>query len=799
MTYLSTIGERVAACIGALLILALTACNHQENPAPVGSRSVAAAATTAPRELLVTQTTISGEMAIIEFNLPVDPGSVGDGFRSYLDTDEDPGGSFQPGRATATLYPNGRVLLVLAEQRTPHEVRVQLTTALKSVGGRPLARSGVGDAISLRQPGPEVVFELRYRPAPRTPLASPATAKNTPDDHGDGALDSSLLDSSSHGRIDFSGDRDWFSVLVRQGDRIQIRTESSGDTILTLFSSDGTLLAVNDDDPEGGLHSRLEHVAIEDGSLFVEVRGYQDSTPVYEIHREGTAPPEPGGTPSRGLPVRIGQIVQTTLGENDVDFFVLSLASPSEVRVDVDTSDVNLIATDAQGIAIAGEEHQVVAGDTLGAIARDYGIGYTDLAELNGIPNPNLVPVGFLLMAPERDRLTFQAPAGEVYLRVSGLAGARVPYSLSFRTGGGRPAPPAGDPDNNPAGATAINIGVIHGAAIEPSGDVDYFRVSLQAGSVYRIDLETSGDSRIRLLDPSGLELATDDDSGARRSSQLTYSPSATGPYLIEVSAYGAETLSYSLRVEPQGSDLPRPERFRLRAGADPWHIDFRLRADLFNQDLAARGLRSGDPQVDRLAKERVIDELLSFLSQKYRLGAGGEAVPGSSFRISFTAEAPHGRPGRHYSREVVGGAHQDGSRTLGVSYVDPGNRRREDNDDIGELGIFSASIHGRSSRLRPGLVPSDLRYLDGTYQLGDGTRRNDQRFQRVRTTISDWAHALAVVTAHEVGHSVGLGHDESHRRGIMRAAINSSLLSDLDTRFSDSSARTLFDNLGTD
>jgi len=346
-----------------------------------------------------------------------------------------------------------------------------------------------------------------------------------------------------------------------------------------------------------------------------------------------------------------------------------------------------------------------------------------------------------------------------------------------------------------------LTLGVDASGILEERGDVDWFGVDLSEGKTYTLATVTAGDSILRVLDGSGAELAkNDDDPAGGRHSALTFRAATSGRYYLEVAGYGQATFAYTLQAALRApSALPNPARFRPRAGTDVWHIDFRLRADLWAQDLASHGLSSGDAATDRLMRERVEDELLSFLSHKYKLSGDGAPIRGRSWKISFTPTKPSGTPGRSYSREVVGGTHEDGSRTLGVSYLDPGNRRREDNDDLGELGIFSASIDGRDSTLRPALRASDKRYLDGSYLLGDGSSAEDSRFRRIRQVASDWAHALAVVTAHEAGHSVGLDHDESDPRGIMKAALSRTLLSDHATRFADPSALTLDANLDQD
>ena len=116
-----------------------------------------------------------------------------------------------------------------------------------------------------------------------------------------------------------------------------------------------------------------------------------------------------------------------------------------------------------------------------------------------------------------------------------------------------------------------------------------------------------------------------------------------------------------------------------------------------------------------------------------------------------------------------------------------------------GRLGVFSAVIYGRESVLRPSLRSSDLRYLDGSYVLGEGTASEDRRFRDVLDALNDWAHALACIAAHEVGHSVGLSHDTQAGAGIMRPTISRYALSDRNFQFGSASAAVLDRSLQKD
>ena len=248
-----------------------------------------------------------------------------------------------------------------------------------------------------------------------------------------------------------------------------------------------------------------------------------------------------------------------------------------------------------------------------------------------------------------------------------------------------------------------------------------------------------------------------------------------------------------------QGSTPPgvRPSAFQPLPGTDVWHVDFEARAALLDDDFARHGLRSGDAATDRLARELVIGQALSWAAQKYGLTSRGEAVPGQSWRVSFTAASPGGAPGGTHSRHACGGRHVDSTSILGAALYDPGNQGREDNARAGRLGIFPRVIFGRRSTLDPALRASDRRFLDGTYVLGAGSADDDARLDALLRVAADWGHALGSVIAHEAGHSVGLPHDESDALGLMRAATGAQTLSDPRTRFSGPSAARLDQNLG--
>ncbi|MEQ9642496.1 MAG: pre-peptidase C-terminal domain-containing protein, partial [Alphaproteobacteria bacterium] len=92
---------------------------------------------------------------------------------------------------------------------------------------------------------------------------------------------------------------------------------------------------------------------------------------------------------------------------------------------------------------------------------------------------------------------------------------------------------------------------------IEEAGDVDRFKVILEAGTTYTFDLlgsangfGTLADPFLRLRDAAGTQLNSDDDSGVGLNASFTYTPTVTTVYYLNVSGVGSGTGSFQLQTE---------------------------------------------------------------------------------------------------------------------------------------------------------------------------------------------------------------------------------------------------------
>ena len=127
--------------------------------------------------------------------------------------------------------------------------------------------------------------------------------------------------------------------------------------------------------------------------------------------------------------------------------------------------------------------------------------------------------------------------------------------------------------DNTTSGR--VEVGASATGNIASTSDKDWFRVDLEAGKTYQIDLEGSptgrgslGDPFLQIFDASGSnKLAEDDDiSTANLNSQLVFTPTAAGAYYLVVETAAPTTGTYTLSVR----EITQPPSCTLNTG-DLW------------------------------------------------------------------------------------------------------------------------------------------------------------------------------------------------------------------------------------
>ncbi|MHC5018507.1 MAG: IPT/TIG domain-containing protein [Planctomycetota bacterium] len=276
---------------------------------------------------------------------------------------------------------------------------------------------------------------------------------------------------------------------------------------------------------------------------------------------------------------------------------------------------------------------------------------------------------------------------------------------------------------------------------------------------------------------------------------------STTGQVTITVTNPGAFTgqivngITYVADVNFQ----TRAYAWDTAAGIDctrRWYVDFSSNSYL--KDLQNRGLQTwgtpGDTSAppgtmnatDQYALDWMRAYVLATLNVCYLRNSDGTSVSGTSYNITFCGLPPTtGAVGcatasTDWSRMAIGGcnpteggtthpkASQTGAGcqggTVGRAGYDAGTpcgNSAENNFNscyhgpsgcTGQRGTFSAgigSIWGQS--LAGGrLTTGDQQYLDGTTTSGT-------RYNQIHNHMQQFAHRIAFVTAHEIGHSLGL------------------------------------------
>ena len=134
-------------------------------------------------------------------------------------------------------------------------------------------------------------------------------------------------------------------------------------------------------------------------------------------------------------------------------------------------------------------------------------------------------------------------------------------------------------PDTTSTGGR-VEVGASATGNIESATDSDWFRVDLEAGKVYQIDLEGADTSKGTLADPylsrrdgSGNLIENNDDNATNLNSQLVFTVTATGTYYLGVSAVVNTTNgTYTLSVR----DITTPPDDPPDDPPDPPEADFR-------------------------------------------------------------------------------------------------------------------------------------------------------------------------------------------------------------------------------
>jgi hypothetical protein len=323
------------------------------------------------------------------------------------------------------------------------------------------------------------------------------------------------LGEAAHGAINFSQDKDWFKVRLREGRAYRFSLNGAGegeaaldDPMLRILGPGGEEEVARDDDGGEGLNSYLEYTPTRTGTYYAEVSAFNpQSHGGYElIAREGEVPGDvhTDATISPG-----GDTRESTLAPGgDKDWYKLHLDANQTVRIAVNSPDQGGIGDPIVAVYNA-------AGGKLGE-DDDGGEGLNSLLE-------------------------FTAPsAGDYFVEVRAYAeDAQGKYDLTVTDGEiGNTVDTADTLSANDEGRTSV---------LQTPNDVDWFAITMVEGRPYRFNVSGEGEGDAALTDPmltlydaEGHQVAQDDDGGPGLNPYISYTSVEGGTYYAAVSSYNS-------------------------------------------------------------------------------------------------------------------------------------------------------------------------------------------------------------------------------------------------------------------
>ncbi|MEZ5994252.1 MAG: PPC domain-containing protein [Hyphomonadaceae bacterium] len=338
----------------------------------------------------------------------------------------------------------------------------------------------------------------------------------------DASTDASLSADGDYreGVLSPASDRDWYRIDLTEGQAFRLSMESAssgdalGDPYMVLYGPDGAEIARDDDGGEG-LNAWLEYQAAASGAYFVEARGFSEQAEGRYVLT--LTPGEVGSTPDSAEALQPNGDPRISMigAEGDTDWFAIDMVEGRPYRFNLTGAEPGALA-DPYLTLYDSEGNQVAADD-------DGGTGvnaYLSYASPTGGPH-------FAAVSSFGDTGT-----GRYQLRVTDTDVPGSIYTDEFLD--------AAADDRT--------------SSIEMPGDIDSYRVTLEAGASYEINVRGAGehplaDPFVALVNDENTRLTSDDDSGPGLDARVRYRADATGDIVIQVSGLGGSTGTYQVQI----------------------------------------------------------------------------------------------------------------------------------------------------------------------------------------------------------------------------------------------------------
>ena len=327
---------------------------------------------------------------------------------------------------------------------------------------------------------------------------------------------------------------DWFRVDLEAGKTYQYDLEgvdtSRGmldDPYLGLFDGSGTSL-FDDDDDGTGLNSRITHTPATGGTYYLGAA------------RAGTS----AGT--------------YTLSVRDITLPTLSVADASDAENDGEVEFTVTLSEAAATAVTATWTASIETGDT--AVAADLGTTTTGTVTVAIGDTTGTFEVPVVNDATDEGDETFTVTLSSV------SSNAQLETDPTAKGTIEDDDATADDCPNDTTTTCEVDVGGSATGNIETGTDRDWFKVVLEAGTRYQIDLEGEPTGRGTLANPkirtiinaegNSITGVNDNDGGVGNNARVIYSPTADGTYYAQVvDSTGTATGTYTLSVIVLGAN----------------------------------------------------------------------------------------------------------------------------------------------------------------------------------------------------------------------------------------------------
>ncbi|MCB4748421.1 MAG: PPC domain-containing protein, partial [Sulfurovum sp.] len=367
------------------------------------------------------------------------------------------------------------------------------------------------------------------------------------DDHGSTKETATFIDKTTEeldktvivpGRIDFTGDEDWFKIVTTDVGNLTVKTTGSTDTVVTLYDKNSNEVPL-----DNNFTTRISG-----GRVYSPEEGWRWPHTYYVRvkHRHSS------GTGSYSLVVRL---------EFDVGGHVYQSATTIQPNSTIQAA-INF-ASDQDYFKIVLPYAGTLTVGTTGATADTYGYVY-NVKDLVSLTYEDYTDWNFTWLISNHNiyndssdinfRIITHLTAGTYYVRVRCWAQAFSDSSYDpIKTGEYTLYSQFDDHSNSRSTATSINPNSETEGHFERAGDEDFFKIVISHSATLTLKTTGSTDTVGTLLDASGNEIAQNDNANGSLGSNFRISRSVTaGTYYVKVkhrnrAATGEYTLVSSL------------------------------------------------------------------------------------------------------------------------------------------------------------------------------------------------------------------------------------------------------------